>query len=579
MTAPSLEWTLLPPTSWAQALVAAALLGLSVRGRFRLPRRWRPVARWGALFLLMRIALLGNPWIWQFYGGVLDAEEVGWRQASVIGLQRDLLHPPDSGVRYLAVGSSQTGRIYVEYAREHDDLELFTLAGMTPVDLVLYEEAILHRRPRTILLYLSDFDLARKPPGNALVTAPRQGLRLFGMWATLHTLPMGSEYDGTMAEMLLGEAFPEAKYNFVFRGIADRALERVARRFGRSDPEPEPVSMDQRLEWLRESFDGRYVELNLHFLREFLTHMDARGIETVIVEGRYNPLADTPTTRELSGQARERLVALAEDFATVRYLPSDELVQLDENSFADLTHVTFEVGARMADAVVAKAEGRARPGRYNPAVEPLAWTHPDWLARIDLLESRLRQNPDADVIFVGDSLVQGWEEAGRASWRRLGEEFHPLNLGLAGDRTEHLLWRLERANFSGLDPDVVVLMIGTNNCVRPEQTADEIAEGVEAVVAELRSRLPGARILLHAIWPRGPVGDPARAKADLVNLRIASLAADPAVDGLDLGALFLEPDGRIREDLMPGGLHLSPAGYELWAARLAGPLEELIAAR
>ncbi|WP_231871528.1 GDSL-type esterase/lipase family protein [Planctomyces sp. SH-PL62] len=144
---------------------------------------------------------------------------------------------------------------------------------------------------------------------------------------------------------------------------------------------------------------------------------------------------------------------------------------------------------------------------------------------------------------------------------------------MGGDQTQHVLWRIQNGELEGLNPEAVVLMIGTNNA--GSSPADDIAAGVEAIVAELRKRLPESDILLLGVFPRSEKPDATREKLQKVNARIAKLDGGK-VHYLDIGKAFLQEDGTISKEIMPDFLHLSPKGYELWAEAIEPSLSKLV---
>ncbi|HEX2854832.1 MAG TPA: GDSL-type esterase/lipase family protein [Opitutaceae bacterium] len=187
-----------------------------------------------------------------------------------------------------------------------------------------------------------------------------------------------------------------------------------------------------------------------------------------------------------------------------------------------------------------------------------------------------------DVLFLGDSITDGWRRVGKVLW---DEHFAPLrsaNFGIGGDRTQHVLWRMQNGELDGIAPKVVVLMIGTNNTgferdkVTPRNTVPETVGGVTAVVEGLRAKLPEAKILLLAIFPRGEKDSPQRAQVAEVNAAIARLDDGKAVRFLDINAKFLWPDGTLPRDFMPDLLHPNEVGYAIWAAAIKQPLAELL---
>ena len=134
-------------------------------------------------------------------------------------------------------------------------------------------------------------------------------------------------------------------------------------------------------------------------------------------------------------------------------------------------------------------------------------------------------------------------------WNQYYAPRHAANFGIGGDRTEHVLWRLENGELDGIKPKVIVLMIGTNNTGKKKtenrNSVPEVIAGVQAVVGELRAKLPDSKVLLLGIFPRGALGDLQRAQVALVNTVIAKLDDGKMVRYLDIGSKFLEADGTL----------------------------------
>ncbi len=181
-----------------------------------------------------------------------------------------------------------------------------------------------------------------------------------------------------------------------------------------------------------------------------------------------------------------------------------------------------------------------------------------------------------DLVFIGDSITQGWEGAGKTVWEKhyAGRKTH--NLGIGGDKTQHVLWRLENGNLDGLDPKAAVVMIGTNNSGKDRNTPAEITEGVTGVISKLRAMRPQMKILLLGIFPRGQNFNDQRGSILQVNQAIAKLADNQSVFWVDFGSLLINADGSISKDLMPDYLHLSTKGYEIWADAIEPKLVELL---
>src|SRR5438552_1382128 len=123
-------------------------------------------------------------------------------------------------------------------------------------------------------------------------------------------------------------------------------------------------------------------------------------------------------------------------------------------------------------------------------------------ARHDKFNERVKKG-NVDLIFIGDSITEAWEGAGKQVWEKQYGRRNAVNLGIGGDRTQHVLWRLEHGNVEGISPKAAVVMIGTNNSNGKDNTSEQIADGIKAVVAKVREKSPKTKVLLLAIFPRG----------------------------------------------------------------------------
>jgi len=190
---------------------------------------------------------------------------------------------------------------------------------------------------------------------------------------------------------------------------------------------------------------------------------------------------------------------------------------------------------------------------------------------------------DVDLLFLGDSITDAWggEGHGGGAGKEIFEkEFVPMkaaNFGIGGDRTQHVLWRLQNGELDGITPKVVMLMIGTNNSNGKDNTAEEIAEGIKAIVSEIKKKSPKTKILLLAVFPRGVKPNAQREKIADVNKIIAKLDDQgKSVKFLDIGSKFLKEDGMLPKEIMPDALHLSKDGYRIWADAVKEPIAELM---
>jgi lysophospholipase L1-like esterase len=252
----------------------------------------------------------------------------------------------------------------------------------------------------------------------------------------------------------------------------------------------------------------------------------------------------------------------------------------------------------------------------NPAVRKLNRDiprHKEFLKRIE------QSNGVGDVIFLGDSITHGWE--GQKAWQEYFGSFKPVNLGIGGDQTGHVLWRItEGHELDHLRPKAAVLMIGTNNI--GGHTAPQIAGGIKAIVEELKRQKPHIKVLVLGVFPRGSAADAERSLAQItagiqpineelkkekpdlkrlnalvrnlqqqrgtipaaklnkkvaeINALIANLDDGKTVFYKDIGKEFLDQNGGLSGEIMPDYLHLSAKGYDIWGKAIKGDIERLV---
>lgn len=221
----------------------------------------------------------------------------------------------------------------------------------------------------------------------------------------------------------------------------------------------------------------------------------------------------------------------------------------------------------------------------TPSSRSVDWWAPRHAEKLAERDAYLAKQGSPSVVFVGDSITQGWEKGnGQSVWKENIAPRGAMNLGFSGDRTEHVLWRLgageagEANNeLAGLSPNVIVLLIGTNNTGHRQEPAESTAKGVELIVDRLTATCPASQILLLAIFPRGAAADdPLRVLNDQINDKIALLGERENVDFVDINTAFLAAEDRLRIDLMPDKLHLNTAGYRLWQKALEPHLDRLL---
>lgn len=243
-----------------------------------------------------------------------------------------------------------------------------------------------------------------------------------------------------------------------------------------------------------------------------------------------------------------------------------------------LLAAAFATGFALAPAQAPKADASA-PIEKVDATGRFRKMHESFL-------ERAKAGP-IDLLFLGDSITAGWTRAPHI-WEHYYGKWKPANFGIGGDRTQHVIWRIANGELDGISPKAVVLMLGTNNSA--DNTAAEIAAADKKIVELIRAKIPDAKVLVLAVFPRGArkdkegkIAETAVAEAakrmeviNGINAELAKLDNGSTVRFLDINAVFLGQDGKIPFSIMPDQLHPNSAGYELWATAMQPLLTQLM---
>ena len=206
---------------------------------------------------------------------------------------------------------------------------------------------------------------------------------------------------------------------------------------------------------------------------------------------------------------------------------------------------------------------------------------------LQLHESFLKRAKTGPIglLFLGDSITYQWSQQAPKLFNETYGKYQPANFGIGADATQHVIWRIEHGELDNIDPKVVVLLIGTNNS--GSHTAEQILAANTKIVNLIREKLPKTKVLLLAIFPRGPRkpdkngvflddGVTRMAVIDKVNEGLAKLDDGKNVRFLDINSVFVGPDGKIPDAIMPDQLHPNEAGYKLWAEAMNPLLTEMM---
>ena len=191
---------------------------------------------------------------------------------------------------------------------------------------------------------------------------------------------------------------------------------------------------------------------------------------------------------------------------------------------------------------------------------------------------RIQDDNKIQLLFIGDSITAGWINAPDV-WKEYYGQYDPANFGDGGDYTQHLLWRIDNGELEGINPKVVVLLIGINNLYHnPGNTAEQTAVGIKKILDTVHQKLPETKVLLLGLFPYRDKNSGPRAACVAVNAIISKFDDGQKTRYLGLWDQFLQPDGSISREVFKDGLHPTPYGYQIWAKAMDPLLCEMMGA-
>jgi len=218
----------------------------------------------------------------------------------------------------------------------------------------------------------------------------------------------------------------------------------------------------------------------------------------------------------------------------------------------------------------------AKPTASEAADVPKHRLDKKWWKERHEQKLKLAKTSQVDLLFIGDSITQGWEKKVPQLWKKYYAPRNAFNLGFSGDRTQHVLWRLDNGAMDNMKPKVAVIMIGTNNTGHSMQKAEETAKGIKSILDRVHKISPDTEILLLAVFPRGnqPNNKMRRRNIEINNL-IKNYAEAEKVTYLDLAPNFINDQDILPKTIMPDSLHLNKDGYQIWIDAMEPTLKKL----
>lgn len=301
------------------------------------------------IIFVIRILLFSNLPVWEYYYDSLYFSDLGFRQRSLIKTQTNdyVLRKNPMEVDILAVGSSQVRQIFLSHSREEliSKLEVFTVSGFGPIDLMLFRNNIKTFNASTIILYMSEFDLGRLL-WERYPLSPSQGFYFLDLYKRITKHSFDNSAKQMLKNLFIDEFFPERKYSFIFKGLLNKALGGDIVKKSKSKNENKKKTVIQGQIRRISDLSEKAINFNVKFLEDFINLYKYNGTKIIILEGQYNPKSYTKEKLVLKNKSREIMQKLSNKYEHVRFIPESELFIFEVEDFIDLLHVN-EKAARL----------------------------------------------------------------------------------------------------------------------------------------------------------------------------------------------------------------------------------------
>ena len=206
---------------------------------------------------------------------------------------------------------------------------------------------------------------------------------------------------------------------------------------------------------------------------------------------------------------------------------------------------------------------------------PVPLKFPEWRLQYEHLKSTVSEPRMSSrrLLFIGDSLTYGWHQDETLFYQSF-KQYNPLNLGIFGDRTEGVIYRLN-TDWGALNPRLAVVLIGTNNTASGSNPSD-VAMAIAEIVKTIRTHSGQTRVLIVSILPRGDKSSAVRSANNKVNEIVSGCVNGTTTFFADVAASFLDESGKFKQELTSDNVHLTQRGYQQLASLILPTIKTLM---
>jgi len=343
-----------------EAFVPALLLVVAGVALLYYARRNKSAYRVGLItcgwVLILRAALFHTPITWYAFFMMYTSEEIGFRERNMLQANIEKYFRRSDSTQYLVIGSSQS-RMFKDVATENRDFSVYSFAGLQPIEYPLWVSLVESRKPRNVILYISEFDLARESTPAALYLDPLPIERVTWLYDNLSAQHGSAVALATVKRMAVGALIPEYRFGYLFRAQTNRWFGSPSANANQAPRlTPEQWAQEQAV-GLRSRLYDKYIDVNASLLEQFVADCVANGSKVYILEGQYHPVAYDENLRQLRRKSHSVLSAMAARNRNVEFIPIEAQPALASGDYVDGYHLSPESSRRFAMALFTLVKG------------------------------------------------------------------------------------------------------------------------------------------------------------------------------------------------------------------------------